>query len=468
MMTERPFFKKILLFAIPVTLTGLLQIVYNTADTAVVGRFAGKTALAAVGSTGSMIGLIVNLFTGLSMGAGVLTARMLGAKDKPGVRQAVHTAMGLSVLSGFVIAVIGILISPTLLRWMQAPADTIDLSTLYVRIYFLGAPGAMIFNFGAAIIRSTGDTRRPLQYLAASGILNIALNLFTIVVLHWGVAGVAIATISSQYLTAVLTVRYLRKTTMDIHLDLGGVRFHKASLLEILRIGVPAGIQNALFSISNVIIQSNVNSFGSDAMAGISAGSNYDAYIYISTNGFAQAAMTFTSQNVGARKPENLRRIWLVSVGSASIAALTLQTIGFLLREPIVSLFSTDPAVIAVGTQRMALIMPFFIFCSLLDVTGGAVRGLGRSFQIMLVSLFGACGLRLIWVFFFLPMQRTLPFLYISYPLSWGVTFAVAAGLFLYLTTPKQIAAIMDKAAAAAEEQALQAPEEAEERTVES
>lgn len=438
-MTEGPFFQKILFFAIPVTLTGLLQIVYNTADTAVVGRFAGKTALAAVGSTGSMIGLIVNLFTGLSMGAGVLTARMLGAKDKDGVQRAVGTAMGLSVLSGLLIAATGILLSPTLLRWMQAPADTIDLSTLYVRIYFLGAPGAMVFNFGAAIIRSTGDTRRPLQYLAASGFLNIALNLFTIVVLHWGVAGVAIATIASQYLTAVLAVRYLTRTTQDIRLNLRRARFFQSELKEILRIGVPAGLQNALFSISNVIIQSNVNSFGSDAMAGISAGSNYDAYIYTATNGFAQAAMTFTSQNVGAKKPENLRRVWLVSVLSASAAAVTLQTVGLLLREPIVSLFSSDRAVIAVGTQRMALIMPFFVFCSLLDVTGGAVRGLGRSFQIMLVSLFGACGLRLLWVFCFLPLRRTLPFLYISYPLSWGVTFLVATGLFLYLTRPKKL-----------------------------
>lgn len=433
-MTERPFFKKILMFAVPVTLTGLLQIVYNTADTAVVGRFAGKTALAAVGSTGSMIGLIVNLFTGLSMGAGVLTARMIGAKDKEGTQRSVKTAMCLSVLCGFLIAGIGIPLSPLLLRWMQAPTDTIDLSTLYVRIYFMGAPGSMIFNFGAAVIRATGDTRRPLRYLAASGFVNIALNLFSVVVLRWGVAGVAIATISSQYLTAVLAVRYLLKTKLDVRLDLGSFRLSKYELREILRIGVPAGLQNALFSISNVIIQSNVNAFGSDAMAGISAGSNYDSYIYTATNGFAQAAMTFISQNVGAKKKAHLRRIWLISVASAAVAAITLQTLGWIFRAGIVSLFSTDPAVIAVGSQRMALIMPFFVFCCLLDVTCGAVRGLGRSFQIMLVSLFGACGLRLIWVFFFLPMRRTLPFLYVSYPLSWGITFLIAAGLFWYLT----------------------------------
>lgn len=437
-MTQGPFFRKILFFAIPVTLTGLLQIVYNTADTAVVGRFAGKQALAAVGSTGSMIGLIVNLFVGLSMGAGVLTARMLGAKDREGVYRSIHTAMGMSVISGFLIALIGVLFSETLLRWMRAPDDTIALSTLYVRIYFLGAPGSMIYNFGAAIIRATGDTRRPLQYLAASGFVNIALNLFTIVVLHWGVAGVAIATIASQYLTAVLAVRYLAKTKSDVHLDIRHIRFSKAALLEILRIGLPAGLQNALFSISNVIIQSNVNAFGSDAMAGISAGSNYDAYIYTATNGFAQAAMTFISQNVGAGHKENLRRIWRVCVLTSTVAALVLQTVGIVLRVPIVSLFSADGSVIAVGVQRMLLILPFFVFCSLLDVTSGAVRGLGQSFQIMLVSLFGTCVLRLIWVFFFLPMHRTLTFLYIAYPLSWIISFLIASGLFLYLTQPKQ------------------------------
>ena len=437
-MTQGPFFRKILFFAIPVTLTGLLQIVYNTADTAVVGRFAGKQALAAVGSTGSMIGLIVNLFVGLSMGAGVLTARMLGAKDREGVYRSIHTAMGMSVISGFLIALIGVLFSETLLRWMRAPDDTIALSTLYVRIYFLGAPGSMIYNFGAAIIRATGDTRRPLQYLAASGFVNIALNLFTIVVLHWGVAGVAIATIASQYLTAVLAVRYLAKTQSDVHLDIRHIRFSKAALLEILRIGLPAGLQNALFSISNVIIQSNVNAFGSDAMAGISAGSNYDAYIYTATNGFAQAAMTFISQNVGAGHKENLRKIWRVCVLTSTVAALVLQTVGIVLRVPIVSLFSADGSVIAVGVQRMLLILPFFVFCSLLDVTSGAVRGLGQSFQIMLVSLFGTCVLRLIWVFFFLPMHRTLTFLYIAYPLSWIISFLIASGLFLYLTQPKQ------------------------------
>ena len=447
-LTEGPFFKKLVLFAVPVTLTGLLQIVYNTADTAVVGRFAGKTALAAVGSTGSMISLIVNLFTGLSMGAGVLTARMLGAKNDAGASRAVHTAMGLAAASGLAIAAVGVAFSPTLLRWMQAPADTIALSTLYVRIYFLGAPGSMAFNFGAAVIRSTGDTARPLRYLAASGFVNILLNLFTVAVLKWGVAGVALATISSQYLTAVLAVRRLMKAPGPVRLSPRRIRFSRAELREILLIGVPAGLQNALFSISNVIIQSNVNTFGSAAMAGISAGSNFDAYIFTAANGYTQAAMTFISQNVGAQKPRNVRRLWGLSIGCAAAAAAALQTFGYFMRFHIVGLFTADPAVIAVGAERMALIMPFYIFCALLDVTAGAVRGLGMSFRIMLVSLFGACGIRLLWVFFVLPLRRTLSFLYVAYPLSWGVTFLVAAGLFWYLTSPPRLARIIrDKAA---------------------
>ena len=443
-MTEGPFFKKILLFAVPVTLTGLLQIVYNTADTAVVGHFAGKTALAAVGSTGSMISLIVNLFTGLSMGAGVLTARMLGAKNEEGARRAVHTAVGLGLLSGFLICALGAALSPTLLRLMRAPADTFGLSVLYVRIYFFGAPGSMVFNFAAAVIRASGDTRRPLRYLAASGAVNILLNLFTVAVLHWGVAGVAVATVSAQYLTAFLAVRRLTASREAVRLSLRGIRFYREELTEILRIGVPAGLQNALFSVSNVIIQSNVNSFGSDVMAGISAGSNYDAYIYTAANGFTQACMTFISQNVGAKKEAQIRRIWLVSLGGAAAASVLLASLGFALRFRIVGLFTSDPAVLAVGAERMALIMPFYTFCALLDVTCGAVRGLGRSFQIMLVSLFGACGVRLLWVFFFLPMRRTPAFLYVAYPLSWGLTFAVAVGLFLWLTAPRRIGAVLD------------------------
>ena len=445
LMTEGPFFKKIVLFAVPVTLTGLLQIIYNTADTAVVGQFAGKTALAAVGSTGSMISLIVNLFTGLSMGAGVLTARMLGAKNAEGAHRAVHTAVGLSLLSGCAICLLGVTFSPTLLKWMQAPPDTIDLSALYVRIYFLGAPGSMVFNFSAAIIRATGDTGRPLKYLAASGAVNVLLNLFTIIVLHWGVAGVAVATVTSQYLTAILAVRRLLKTDGEVRLTPRDIRFSAGELRAILRIGVPAGLQNALFSVSNVIIQSNVNTFGSDAMAGISAGSNFDAYIFTATNGFTQAGMTFISQNVGAKKKENIRPIWRITVLSAGVAAAVLAGLGFLLRNRIVGIFTSDPAVAAVGAERMALIMPFYVFCSLLDVTGGAVRGLGRSFQIMLVSLFGACGIRLLWVFFFLPMHRTLSFLYVSYPLSWGITFAVAVGLFLWLTGEGRIDKIIQE-----------------------
>ncbi len=432
-MTSGPFMKKLVLFALPVTMTGLLQIVYNTADTVVVGRFAGKEALAAVGSTGSLISLIVNLFVGIAMGAGVLTARHLGAKNNLKVYQDVHTAISLSLISGFIIAAFGISMARILLVRMHAPPDTLPLSVLYVRIYFAGAPGSMLFNFGAAILRSTGDTQRPLKYLAVSGLLNLALNLFTVTVLGMGVAGVGLATIASQYLTAILVTVHLTRTDTAIRLKINKLHLNKPALLEMLRIGLPAGFQNALFSISNVIIQSNVNSFGSAAMAGISAGSNFDSYIYTVTNGFSQAAMTFTSQNIGAKKKENLSKIFRICFITASIAAVILSCAGFIFRESIVGLFSKDPEVIRLGAERMSQIMPFYTFCSLLDVTNGSIRGFGHSFDVMLISLAGTCGLRLLWVFFVLPLDRTLRMLYWAYPISWFATLAAAFILYMVL-----------------------------------
>ena len=432
-MTSGPFMKKLVLFALPVTMTGLLQIVYNTADTVVVGRFAGKEALAAVGSTGSLISLIVNLFVGIAMGAGVLTARHLGAKNNLKVYQDVHTAISLSIISGFIIAAFGISMARILLVKMNAPPDTLPLSVLYVRIYFAGAPGSMLFNFGAAILRSTGDTQRPLKYLAVSGLLNIALNLFTVTVLGLGVAGVGLATIASQYLTAILVTVHLTRTDTAIRLKINKLHLNKPALLEMLRIGLPAGFQNALFSISNVIIQSNVNSFGSAAMAGISAGSNFDSYIYTVTNGFSQAAMTFTSQNIGAKKKENLGKIFRLCFITASVAAVILSCAGFIFRESIVGIFSKDPEVIRLGAERMEQIMPFYTFCSLLDVVNGSIRGFGHSFDVMLISLAGTCGLRLLWVFFVLPLDRTLRMLYWAYPISWFATLAAAFILYMVL-----------------------------------
>ena len=432
-MTTGPFFKKIILFSIPLIFTGLLQLVYNTADTVIVGRFAGKQALAAVGSTGSLVALILNVFMGLAMGAGVVTAKYIGAGNMQKIKRCTHTAMLLSVVCGIAVGIIGFFVSGWMLRLMNVEAEILALSTLYLKIYFLGAPGMLIYNFGAAILRSHGDTQRPLYILFLSGIVNIVLNLILVIPVKLGVSGVAIATVVSQYISAVLVVVCLLRTDSVIKIHLKELRIHKTELLEIIKIGVPAGIQNSMFSIANVIIQSSVNAFGENAMAGIAAGSNYDSYIYTCTNAFAQTTMTFTSQNVGAEKYENVSKIYGRCLLLTCVVAGGLSCIGYVLRSQIVGIFSDVPEVIAIGAERMQLIMPFYITCSLQDVAAGQIRGLGRSTEPMLVSLIGTCGVRLLWLFVFLPMNRTLMNLFVAYPLSWAITFIAQAALYAVL-----------------------------------
>lgn len=432
-MTTGPFFKKIILFSIPLIFTGLLQLVYNTADTVIVGRFAGKQALAAVGSTGSLVALILNVFMGLAMGAGVVTAKYIGAGNIQKIKRCTHTAMLLSVVCGIAVGIIGFFVSGWMLRLMNVEAEILALSTLYLKIYFLGAPGMLIYNFGAAILRSHGDTQRPLYILFLSGIVNIVLNLILVIPVKLGVSGVAIATVVSQYISAVLVVVCLLRTDSVIKIHLKELRIHKSELLEIVKIGVPAGIQNSMFSIANVIIQSSVNAFGENAMAGIAAGSNYDSYIYTCTNAFAQTTMTFTSQNVGAEKYENVSKIYGRCLLLTCVVAGVLSCIGYVLRSQIVGIFSDVPEVIAIGAERMQLIMPFYITCSLQDVAAGQIRGLGRSTEPMLVSLIGTCGVRLLWIFVFLPMNRTLMNLFVAYPLSWAITFIAQAVLYAAL-----------------------------------
>lgn len=432
-MTTGPFLKKIILFSVPLVFTGLLQLVYNTADTVIVGRFAGKQALAAVGSTGSLVALILNVFMGLAMGAGVLTAKYIGAGEIQKIKRCTHTAMLLSVVSGIAVGIIGFFISGLLLRLMNIEPEILALSTLYLKLYFLGAPGMLIYNFGAAIVRAHGDTQRPLYILFLSGIVNIILNLILVIPVKLGVSGVAIATVVSQYISASLILIYLIRSDSVIKINCKELRLHKQELLEIMRIGVPAGIQNSMFSIANVIIQSSVNSFGENAMAGIAAGSNYDSYIYTCTNAFAQTTMTFTSQNIGARKYENISKIYRKCLLLTCIIAGGLSCLGYVFRSQIVGLFSDVPEVIAIGAERMQLIMPFYITCSLQDVAAGQIRGLGKSAEPMLVSLVGTCGVRLLWIFVFLPMNRTLMNLFIAYPLSWAITFIAQAALYAIL-----------------------------------
>ena len=424
-MTKGPFLKKILRFSLPLVLTGLLQMIYNTADVIVVGRFAGGTALAAVGATGSLVHLILNIFLGLSMGSGVMTAKYIGARDENSVKRCVHSAMLLSILSGIFVAIFGFVFSEQLLIMMDSPADVLPLSKLYLQIFFLGAPAGMVFNFGASTVRATGDTKKPLMILSMSGIVNIVLNLILVINFHMSVAGVAIATIVSQYISATVIVIVLLKMQNACKLDPKKLRFHKEELKRILYVGIPAGIQNSLFSVSNVIIQTTVNSFGSVAMAGIAAGSNIDSLIYTCTNAISQTTMTFSSQNYGAKKYENFNKIYFRCVLLTIVIGGGMGALGVVFKDFLVGIFSTDPAVIKIGAERLTLILPFYFFCSLMDVGAGQLRGMGKSFLPMIVSLLGGCGLRLLWIFVFFPKNPTLIYLYYAYPISWTITFAV-------------------------------------------
>ncbi len=433
-MTQGPFLKKILVFSIPLMLTGLLQLAYNSADVIVVGRFVGKEALAAVGSTGSLVNLFLNVFLGLSMGAGVMTARHIGERDEKTVHECVHTAMLMSVICGIFIGAVGFFASSKMLKLMGVPDDVIELASLYLKIYFLGSPGLLVYNFGASIVRSTGDTKRPLYILTFAGAVNVILNLILVVFFHMGVSGVAIATIVSQYLSAIFIVIYLLRMPNACKLIFKELRIHKEELKSIVRLGLPAGIQNSLFSVSNVIIQSTVNSFGSVAMAGIAAGSNFDSYVYTCTNAVAQTTMNFTSQNMGAKKYSNIGKVYRYCLIITVVIGISMGSLGCLFGNQIVALFSDDPEVIAIGADRLLLIMPFYFFCSLMDVAASQIRGMGKSFEPMIVSLLGACGIRLFWIYFILPLNHTLTFLYWAYPVSWSVTFFVQFALYFILT----------------------------------
>lgn len=430
-MTNGPFLKKIFIFALPLMATGLLQLLYNSADTAIVGKFAGSQALAAVGSTGSLINLIINVFIGLSMGSGVMVARHIGSGDEKRVSKCVHTAMLLGLVSGIVVAVIGFFMSGTFLKLMKVEEGVLELSTLYLKIYFMGAPGSLVYNFGASLLRASGDTKRPLYILSASGIVNVVLNLILVIPFKMSVAGVAIATIVSQYMTAIIVVICLLRTSSMLKLSPKKLRFDKLELKCIIRIGVPAGLQSSLFSISNVIIQSAVNSFGAVAMAGIAAGSQFDGYIYVCTNAVAQTTMTFTSQNIGAAKYRNINKVYRYCFIAASIISIVLSAAGFFFRDQIVWLFAKEPEVIELGAQRLALVIPFYIFCSLQDVAAGQIRGMGKSIEPMILSLFGTCVVRLAWIFLILPPDCSLMDVYWAYPISWFATFVLLNILYV-------------------------------------
>ena len=421
-MCNGPILSKVLVYAFPLMLSGILQLLFNAADVIVVGRYAGSQSLAAVGSTSALINLLVNVFIGLSVGVNVLVAQYYGAKKEDDVNETVHTAVAISLVSGVFLVFVGFLLSRPLLELMGTPADVIDKSTIYMKFYFAGMPVIMLYNFGSAVLRAVGDTRRPLYYLTIAGVVNVLLNLFFVTQLNMDVAGVALATVLAQVISAGLVVRALMQSEGCLKLELKKLRIDKSKLKRIVRVGLPAGMQGAIFSISNVLIQSSVNSFGSIAMAGNTTAQNIEGFIYTAMNAVYQTNLSFTSQNYGGRKFSRLNRITLTCVGVVTVVGLVLGLSCYGAGEFLVGIYSSDPEVVQYGLTRLSVFGTTYFICGIMDTMVGAIRGLGYSILPMCVSLTGACAFRIVWIYTIFQWNRTLMTLYLSYPASWIVT----------------------------------------------
>ena len=431
-MTTGPILSKLLLFAIPLMLSSVLQLLFNAADVVVVGRFEGENALAAVGSNGALINLIVNVFMGLSIGANVLIARFFGAGAYKDTSDAVHTTIALSLVGGLFFGVFGAIFAKTFLVWMGSPAEVLPLATVYLRIYFIGMPFNMLYNFGAAVLRAVGDTQRPLVYLTLAGVINVVLNLIFVAVFGLGVAGVALATISSQAVSSILVLLCLIRSEGAIHVDLRKLRIDLKLVGQLAKIGVPAGLQGMCFSLSNVLIQSTVNSFGNIIMAGNSVSANLEGFHYTAMNALYQSAITFTSQNVGAHKHVRIRKICVLSVLAVTVIGIVLGAVFYVFRMPLISLYSTEPEVMAAAANRLTLFAATYFICGIMDVLCGALRGLGNTVAPMIVSVLGACAFRIFWIYCILPFNHTLSMLYLSYPVSWIITGGVHALCYIH------------------------------------
>ena len=423
-MCNGPLLGKILLFSVPLMMSGILQLLFNAADIIVVGRFAGSSALAAVGSTSALINLLINVFVGLSVGVNVLVAKYYGGRREKDMSEPVHTAITPSVLSGLFLVVLGLVAAKPLLHLMGTPDDVLSQSVLYMRIYFLGMPVLMLYNFGAAILRAIGDTRRPLYFLFAAGIVNVVLNLFFVIGLGMGVDGVAWATVISEHISALLVLKSLMEAPGALKLSLKNLRIHPKKLKRIIKIGLPAGMQGAIFSISNVLIQSSVNSFGSIAMAGNTASSNIEGFVYTAMNAVYQTNLSFTSQNLGGRKYSRINKIMYICLGVVTVVGLSLGLTAVLGGRMLLGIYSSDPEVLRYGMLRLGIICTTYFLCGIMDCMVGSLRGLGYSIIPMFVSLTGACGFRVLWVFTVFAAYHSLDVLYLSYPVSWAITAA--------------------------------------------
>lgn len=439
-MLKGPLLFSIIIYTVPMILTNALQLLFNAADLVVVGRFCGSNSVAAVGATTSLVHLIVNLFIGLSVGCGITSAQAIGAGKKEVVHKIVHTAVPTAFLCGIAITVIGFFGAEFFLKLMSTPEDILPLSALYLKIYFIGITATMIYNFCSAILRAAGDTRSPLIYLTLAGVVNVVLNMFFVIFFHMDVAGVALATTISQILAASLVALELMKRTDSCKLYLSKLKIYKKTLLEFLRIGVPAGIQSCTFSFSNVIIQSSINSLGTVVVAGNSAAINIDNFLYTITSAFHQTALNFTGQNIGVKNYKRALSVYKITILSALCVNIVVSGLVVLFSKELLGIYITDSAeAIAHGARRLFIVGAFNFVCVLMDVTAGAIRGTGVSIRPMIISILGVCGIRILWIstIFRIPNWHTPTNLYISYPISWFITFV--ALLITYLCVIKKL-----------------------------
>ena len=421
---------KLISFAIPLMVSGILQLMFNAVDIIVVGRFTGSQALAAVGSTTALINMFINFFIGISLGANVLAARFYAAGKHKEMSETVHTAITLALISGVFMAVFGLVFSRFALELMGTPDDVIGQSALYMRIYFLGMPFFMLYNYGAAILRAVGDTRRPLVFLIVAGVTNALLNMFLVIVFHMGVAGVAIATVISQLISCFLVLRCLYQTESSYQLRFSRLCIKKCYLIQIFQVGIPAGVQSTVINFSNVLLQSSVNSFGSTAMAGYTAANNILGFLYASVNAVTQACMSFTSQNYGVGKYKRMDRVLLDCGILSFVIALVLGCGSYILGGEILKIYTEDAEVIRCGVEILSITTVPYFLCGIMDLFPGALRGMGHSGVPMILSIIGTVGTRILWIFWVFPQHRSLYTLFISYPASWAITIVMQAVCF--------------------------------------
>lgn len=422
-MTSGNLFKKILVFALPLMFSSILQLLYNACDIIIIGRFRSHTALSAISSTGALINLIVNLFIGLSVGSNILMARCYGAKDEEKASKVAHTSVLVSFIMGIVLALFGFFFARDLLLLMGSPSDVIDLATIYVQIFFLGMPFNLLYNFGASLLRASGDTKRPLFFLLISGLFNVGANLIFVLLFNMSTDGVALATVLSQIISSILVLITLIKEKGYCHISFKKLKIDMNILGQMAKIGLPAGLQGTIFSLSNVLIQSSINLFGSYVMAGNGAASNIEGFVYVSMNAFYHASLSFTSQNVGAKKYENINKVLKYSLFYVILFGGVLGIGGSLLSKYLLQIYTSDIDVIQIGIVRMGIISASYFLCGMMDVQVGSLRGLGHSFVPMIISLLGVCGLRVLWIYTIFNATMNLGLLYASYPISWIIAF---------------------------------------------